>query len=409
MEVKTTRMKTRSHFAWPACILSAVFAAVSAVLISPARMIPEQTPFQRILWSGGFFLAVYLAGWIGMTAGLWIVSAMLKIRIQYSAKRIPVFLLCAALVFGIGAGGQALFMRSEAVEEYHPTPVDAVLLLDDSSSMEIYDYDVSRTEAACRFVDSLDENTRVQVIAFSGLVREYVPFTAADESGRETIKEGIRRIDLTGRTDLDLSLSAAVDSLSENSREGCSKAIILLTDGEAPVSDVNAQKTGESGIRLFSVRITDSETSASEENPQDIKALTDLTAETGGADIVINPASDGSVSTDELINAFQTAFEAAVEIVHLVPDGLLVTKAGISMYQWAIRILTILLAALMAAFGYYGKAQPAQLLSALLCGMLFTGCIYAFAEQYLMIAVCGGILLGTAIVILRIAGGEDHV
>lgn len=381
-------------------ILSAVPAFLAALVLDPGRLIPEQTQMQRILWSGGFFLLIYLAGFLGLSIGLAILSRIRGFRVRRSGNWLLVFLLGAVLIFGAGAGGQALFMRSEAVDEYHPTPVDVVLLLDDSSSMELYGYDGARTEGTCLFVDSLDENVRVQVIAFSGLVREYLPFTTADDAGKEQIKEGVRNIDLTGLTDFDLPLTAAAQSLTENGRADCQKAILLFTDGEASLADETVQKVIGSGAKLFCVRISGSD--QTDEISADMRKLADLAVQTGGADIVLEPAADGTVNAEDLLTAFQTAFAAVVETIRVVPDGLLAVSAGITTYQWIIRVITILLIAVLTGIGFFGRIRPLPLILNLVSGAAFAIAIGAAGGQYLLVAVCGGILLGSAFVVLQI-------
>lgn len=395
-----------------AWVLSAGLAAAACILLNPGRWIPEQTALQRIIWSGIFFAALFAAGFIGLTIGL---SLHRRYRIRRSVNWLPVAVLCACLIFGAGAGGQALFMRSQTERIYHPSPADVVLLLDDSSSMELKGYDLPRTEAACRFIDSLDENVRLQIVAFSGISREYAPLTVADDAGREQLKEAVRNIDLTGTTDFDQPLENAVKNLQENGRAEAGKAIILLTDGEASLSNEVYAKVKDSGILFFSVRITDEagQSAAAAVTAGDAVTTPDtpdllirLAADTGGSDTELHPGQDGSVSTDELLKAFQNAFAATTETISTVPDGLLVLTPEISPYQWVVRVITILLCAVLIAIGYFGGTRPVQIILNLVCGALFAGSIFLASGRYLIVAVCAGILLGSAIVLLQVSGDD---
>ncbi|MDO5131892.1 MAG: vWA domain-containing protein [Eubacteriales bacterium] len=406
-------MNNKRPFLILAWILSAGSATAACIAMDPGRWIPEQTVLQRIIWSGLFFAILFLAGFTGLSLGL---KLHRRYRIHRSRSWLPVCVLCALLLFGVGAGGQALFTRSRSEEIYHPSPADVVLLLDDSSSMEQHGYDVPRTEAACRFIDSLDENTRLQIIAFSGTIREYAPLTPADDAGRELLKTAVRSIDLTGTTNFDLPLEEAVKSLLENGLADSGKAIILFTDGEASISDEIFTKVKDSGSLFFSVRITETGEQASTGTSaagasgivtDTVSRLIRLTEETGGSDIALNPGTDGSIFTDDLLNAFQTAFAATTEMIRTVPDGLLVLTAEITPYQRAVRVITILLCAVLIGTGYFGGTRPLQILLNLVCGSLFAVSISPASGRYMIVAVSAGLLLGSAIVLLRLSDGNS--
>ena len=140
-------------------------------------------------------------------------------------------ILAAAAGFLAGAGGQALYMISAF--EKNPA-MDMVLLLDGSGSME--DEKEGCDKAARALLDQMDENSRAQVVSFAATVLGNTDLLPMDETGKDTVTDFIRSIDVIGGTEFGQPLTFALNSLRENKEEQRAQAVILLSDGEGSAS-----------------------------------------------------------------------------------------------------------------------------------------------------------------------------
>lgn len=352
-------MKNKSicALAWPLSFLGGV---LGAVLMMPGLILSPATPLGRTLWSGGFFLAVFLGGFVGLTVALAL-SRRYKVR---RPRAWPVALiLCAALVFGVGAGGQWLFMYSKETVVL-PAEVDMVLLLDASGSMDSYGYSEPRTEAACQFVDSLDEDCRLQVVSFAGWVLDSTNLLTMDDAGKDAAKAMIRSIDSVGMTDFNAPLQTAMDTLTTRAREGVNRAVVLLTDGEGELSQRVISAYLDSDIKVMTIRISTAARPTAE-----AQALISFAQGTGGFDARLTPQSGGGIDASDMLAAFEDAFQASTETRTNMAEDLLVCSAGNSLYQILIRVATLLLCALLFGIGYFSRILRLGILFDLLCGL----------------------------------------
>jgi len=339
------RKKSFGFLAW---FCSTAGALLGAGFTAPMGLDMDAPAGERTVWMGLFFLAVFLGGAIGLNLGLALDRRRRVIRSRFW---LPTCLASAALLFAAGFGGQLLFMRSHE-EVTIPSAADVVLLLDASSSMDSSGCSVPRTEAACQFVDSLDEDCRLQVISFASTVLDQSPMLEMDAQGKQTLKEMIAEIDSIGNTDFNAPLRQARDTLNGLGRQDCGKAVILLTDGEGDLDRDVVSEYSMDEIRVMTIRISSVpwlDTRA--------KKLVALAENTGGFDTQLTPGRDGSVNTDEMLEAFQKAFQSAVEVRPAVSGGFLICSEGTSGYQFLVRTATLLVCAVLFGLGYFGRFQ----------------------------------------------------
>ena len=141
-------------------VLSWIFSLAGALLGSQlvaAVYDNVNGPMEHALYIGGFAglsLSLCFGRWRARRPRGWLIS----------------FILCGALIFAAGAGGQALFMVTREEVVVSTDKVDMVLLLDASSSMDSAGYDAPRTEAASQFVDAVGEDNRLQAVSFASTV-----------------------------------------------------------------------------------------------------------------------------------------------------------------------------------------------------------------------------------------------
>jgi len=388
----------RKLFSISAAFGSLAGAALAALLITPRNFDALTTPGERIFWVGGFFLALFAGGFAGLHLTL---QFSRKYKIQRSRFWIPAFLLACLFLFGIGSGGQALFMYSKE-EITVPASTDMVLLLDASGSMDSSGYIQPRTDAACRFVDSLSDDNRLQAISFAGTVLDSTNLVNMDAQGKNTLTQFIQGIDSVGATDFNAPLRQAMETLNQYGRADCGKAVILLTDGDGDLNTDVINTYLRSNVKVFTVRI-----SSDPYLSYDARTLVDFAVDTGGFDVQLTPAADGSVNPADMLKAFRDAFQATSETRVNMSKDLLVYAEQTTFWQFALRVLVFVLCAVLIGIGYFGqfslKTSIANGACGLVCGVLVT--LFNGSSYGLCVAVIC-LLMTTAFVSLD-RKGED--
>lgn len=305
-------------------------------------------PAVKMVWNGAAFAVPFLLGWLGLQ--LWIcLPGRTRVVRPRGWKRS--FVLALIFLFVTGAAGQGLFMIHREEGFSAASQADVILLLDASGSMEQGGRNISRTEAACQFVDGLGKNCRLTAASFAAVLLDNSPMVDMDQQGKETVKNFIQSIDSVGATDFNGPLDAAREAL-EGGRKGARRVVILLTDGEGELDASLAESYKNSGTQAFTVRIAEQDAASG-------RALAEFAEKTGGFDTLLVPASNGSVDTKSLLEAFQAAMEAVTE-GRVVMDGDPMLRGGsVSLYQLAVRLAALTLCGLLFGWGYFGKLwQP---------------------------------------------------
>lgn len=391
----------RKKFDLLTALCSLGFGLAGGIVMCLLPAASSDDPMSRVWWMAGAMLVVYIMGFVGMQVGI---CCNQNFQIQRPKGWLISFLLSGALIFGIAAGGQYLFMYSKE-EVTTSSEVDMVLLLDTSSSMYDYGFDEPRNDAAKAFVNALDESCQLQAISFGGTVIDVSDLIEMDDDGKEEIEKFVDAIDSAGTTNFDNPLMTALDTLTgSNVREDSNKAVILLTDGEAPISDTTIEAyEDEPDITVFSVRIP-----FYDDDYPLVAELIDFVEDTGGTDTALIPESDGSVDTDEMLEAFLSAYEATTDTVVSMSTDYLIYSDAPTFSQVVIRTVCFLLFGLLFAFGYFGGFSLGTI-GSVVCGLVAavlisllgynTGMEINFALVVL--------LLGTAYVSLDLSGGGE--
>lgn len=351
----------RRTFCISATLGSLVGAALFALLITPQNFDALSTAGERIFWVGGFFLAVFAGGFAGLHLTLHFSR---KYKIQRSRFWIPAFLLACVLLFGIGAGGQALFMYSKE-EVLVPASADMVLLLDASGSMDASGYTQPRTDAGCQFVGSLSDDNRLQAVSFAGTVLDSTSLVNMDAQGKNTLTQFIQGIDSVGATDFNAPLRQAMQTLNQYGRADCGKAVILLTDGDGDLDSDVIKTYLSSDVKVFTIRI-----SSDSYLSYDAQVLADFATDTGGFDVQLTPAADGTVNAADMLKAFQDAFQATSETRVNMSKDLLVYAEQTSFWQFLLRVIVFILCAVLIGIGYFGQFSLKSSVANGVCGFV---------------------------------------
>lgn len=356
---------------------------------------------ERMLWVGAFFLMMFVFGFIALQL------AMVLHR-TYRVKRNPLwpvaFLVACALMFGIGAGGQYLFMYSKE-DVVVPAEVDMVLLLDASGSMKTYGYIQPRNDAACQFVDSLNEDCRLQTVSFAARVLDSSKLMVMNDSNKNQMKQMISAIDAIGDTDFNDPLRKAKDTLDNEGRAKCNKAVVLLTDGDASLSSGIVSEYQQSDIKVFSIRISKSTTLSPK-----AQKLADFAVSTGGTDTQLIPNPDGSINTSAMLKAFENAFKASSETrVNMREGHIIYSENGVTTWQFLVRAIVMVLCTMLIGFGYFGKFGLGTILSGGIMGLAAAALIGVLeATAFWPCVIIMAPLTGTAFVLLDLRG-EDRI
>ena len=119
-----------------------------------------------------------------------------------------------------------------ASQETHRVPVNAVMILDRSGSMQGVKIERAR-EAARALIQALGPSDRFAIIDFSSGARVLVPSTEATPAAKESALAMIAAVHAGGGTNLSAAFDAAVPQLSEGRAHSRVDKVFVASDGQA--------------------------------------------------------------------------------------------------------------------------------------------------------------------------------
>lgn len=172
---------------------------------------------------------------------------------RVNAKFILFALAFTALVFAAARPQFGAKLREEKCEG-----VEMMFVVDVSNSMLAEDFSPNRLDRTRYAIDKLFASLnqdRVGVVVFAGEAKVQLPITTDYRMARNFAKRlSTSLVDVQGT-----EVSDAIDlaSLSFSQREGASRVMILITDGEAHDAGAlaAAERAAERGIRIFAIGI----------------------------------------------------------------------------------------------------------------------------------------------------------
>jgi Ca-activated chloride channel family protein len=184
-------------------------------------------------------------------------SRLLAILIPDFSKGWPVVRLILLmfgfifLIFGI-ADPQI----GSKLEEVKREGIDLIVCLDVSNSMNAQDIKPSRLESAKRSIQRLIDQLngdRIGIVVFAGRAYVQLPVTTDYSAARMFLSTINTNIVPTQGTAIEEAINIAISSF--NFEDTHSKAIVIITDGEAHEGDAikATQSAAEKGIRLFTI------------------------------------------------------------------------------------------------------------------------------------------------------------
>ncbi|WP_371544942.1 VWA domain-containing protein [Streptomyces sp. NBC_00554] len=160
--------------------------------------------------------------------------------------------------------------QAHAEDPLAPTPVDFVILVDESGSLSAADVAAERAAAALLVLGEVSDKSRAAVVGFGSASRDgqspvdtVCPLTKADAAGREQLSSCVprlhRRTDGEGNgTDFPAALTQGLSLLAGDN--DTPKIIFLLTDGRLDVSDspsygVDAASRNANAQKLLKMKV----------------------------------------------------------------------------------------------------------------------------------------------------------
>ena len=136
--------------------------------------------------------------------------------------------------------------------------VEMMLVVDVSRSMMVEDFLPNRLDRTRYAMDKLFASLnqdRVGVVVFAGEAKVQLPITSDYRMARSFARR--LSTDLVGVQGTELGEAIDLASLSFSDREGASRVMVLITDGEAHDSGAvaAAERAAERGIRIFTIGI----------------------------------------------------------------------------------------------------------------------------------------------------------
>lgn len=164
------------------------------------------------------------------------------------------------------------------------SPLDLVLALDSSGSMEDNDPNRLAAGGASTLLDKLDWKTdQVGLVSWD----DDIDFQTALGGNAQALKNQLGQVDQDGGTSFDVGLTAALDALS-NARPGVRKVIIFLTDGEGDYTlpgnaGSQVDRAKNAGVQIYAIGLG---------NAPDMAKLKAMAEATGGRALHAKQAAD---------------------------------------------------------------------------------------------------------------------
>lgn len=272
------------------------FAASAAVLCGTVYLCVLSADVSWVLCALATGVSLCLAALAGFGAMHLLNLLRRKTKLNLPSLLSKTTLLALALLFVLGAAGQALFSFRVREQTLRPAQdsftCDIALLVDASDSMNRRADE--RNAAAASLIEATTEDHKMSLGLFTAQIEAEEPLTAMDDKAKAAYNDVLKNAPQKGGTSLTKALEWAVDSLKES--EADKQIVIVITDGSSPVYPDTAERLTKSGAELYSVRLPGSD----EKFTDDFLALVNAT---GGFDTVLTDVTD-KAELDPLVSAF---------------------------------------------------------------------------------------------------------
>lgn len=192
--------------------------------------------------------------------------------------------------------------------------IDAVLLLDVSTSMKSSDPDKLGNEAMKLFIDMLPaQGDRVGVVAYTDQIEREKALTLINSiDDKNSLKTFIDDLNRGPYTDISVGMSEAVNILNDSSKQGNEPMIVLFADGNNEINSNSGKTNGDAdqqlnqaveqakqkGYPVYTVGLN-------ADGKLNQQALADIATETGGKSFVTSSADDLPGILSEIFAAHQ--------------------------------------------------------------------------------------------------------
>lgn len=175
----------------------------------------------------------------------------------------------------------------QQIIEKDTLPKDIILVLDNSGSMRKNDPKYLMKNVIKKFIDDVDESSRIALTIFDQNIQKILPFTHISAQSKQSFLDSLSQLDYKGSlTNSPAAIENAIYDMKNNAREEALKIIIFLTDGIIdtgdPQRDIEKRKwlqehlandAADSSIKIFSIAFSED---------ADFELIQSLAQKTGG-------------------------------------------------------------------------------------------------------------------------------
>ena len=185
------------------------------------------------------------------------VSELMPDRSMFRQK-FKFFLFILAFIFAVFAAARPQF--GSKIKEERAKGIEMMLVVDVSNSMLAEDFEPSRLERTKYAIGKLFEGLkqdRVGLVLFAGEAKVQLPITSDYRMAKAFARKISPNLVSVQGTDIAKALSLATMSFSSDTKQSHSRAIILITDGEAHEGDLAAaaELAKQQGINIYVIGI----------------------------------------------------------------------------------------------------------------------------------------------------------
>lgn len=313
-----------------------------------------------ILYSAAFFAIPLVFSLIGI--GIVELYRKRNYEIQKKGNRILSVITALILAALLGGGGQAVYSldlpqwkKDKPEEVVKSSSADISILLDFSGSMA--SYKAKCRQATCDLIDAVDKDDYIQIILFAeSILNDDPPLLKATDENKQKLKNIVNGPYNGIGTNFNEPLTYAYDTLTGKTSKSKNKAVIMLTDGDAPLNSSVYQDYISAKIPVYSICIDIT-----------LSNVEDLVVDSGGYSV---PLEGDDIDNGELLNAFRNIYEDEIpreELDDVVSKTYLPMFYGgeeLSFLRVLIRLLIFALYTVLCSWCMYYEIGKSTLITA---------------------------------------------
>ncbi|MBQ4528736.1 MAG: VWA domain-containing protein [Clostridia bacterium] len=365
------------RFDWIMFLGSVLFSVIAAIICSLFENEAISSFDNIVIYSALFFSIPLTVSIISM--GIVEIYRRKNYEIQKRGNRIIAVIVGLVFSAGIGAGGQALYSylldesgenKTEIIKD---NSADISIIIDYSGSM--YGFLTDCKNATCSLIDDISEKDSIQLIIFSDrIMNSDTNLYPATKDNKELLKNTVNSTDLGGGTSFEPPLNEAYNILTSSGSVSPNKAVIMVTDGQAYVSDSLKDKYIQAGIPLYCIGVNTEYTS-----------IEDFVTDTGGYTI---PLDGEDIDNGKLLNEFRKIYEDEIPSEEKTMEKrylpMFYGSENAGILELLIRFAVLVVYGILATWCMYYTLSKESVITSLITSVILSLILY-FTESYFVV------------------------